>query len=795
MRKTLLIKGMSCVNCASKIEKNLQSIKNINDAKVNFASEKLIVDYNNEETLDEIYRTVEQLGYKISSQKSYKEVFIINGMGCASCASKIERVVRELDGIKSAQVNFATEKLYVTSSSNVRERVISAVEKLGYNINIVSSETTDLKNSDDNKLKSQLQLSILLIIPLLYLSMGHMVGLPIPTILHNNFYMALAQLILSVPIIIVNFGYYTKGIKNLIQKQPNMDSLVAVGTSAAFVQGIVAILFIYKGEQVDIYFESGAVILTLITLGKYFEQKAKNKTTKSIQSLLDLAPKYATKIVDGKEQNIPVELVKVGDLLISKAGEQIAVDGVVEKGNAQIDESMLTGESMPVTKNIGDAIIGATLNKNGLVYYRVTRVGEDTTLAQIKNFIEEAQGSKAPIAKLADKIAGYFVPIVIGIALITLLYWIFVGQDLQLAWETFIAVLVIACPCALGLATPTAIMVATGKGAQYGILVKNAEAFERVSTVDTVVLDKTGTITRGEPIVTNILSNIDEELLLTYTSSVEMLSTHPIAKAIVNKSKENNISILPTEDYKILEGLGVFAKVLEKDVYIGNITLAEKYAKQIIFKKEADQLSNEQKTVLFVIVDGEIVGIIAIADEIRASSIKAISSIKNLGIDVIMLTGDNGLTAQTIAKKVNIERVYSEVFPNDKANIVKSLQNEGRVVAMVGDGINDAPSLVQAQVGMAIGAGSDVAIESADIVLMNSDLKDVYTAIKLSNKTLKTIKQNLFFAFLYNVLGIPIAAGILYPILLNPMLAGLAMSFSSISVVLNALRLNYWTGK
>ncbi|MBF0713277.1 copper-translocating P-type ATPase [Gemella sp. GH3] len=795
MKKIITIKGMSCVNCANKIEKHLQNIEGIENISVNFATEKLTFDYSDKNILDVVAKEVANLGYDTLPQKQYREVFHIKGMSCVNCASKIEKIVNDIEGVELAQVNFSNEKLYVTSNIKVTNKIINDIKKLGYEIDIIDKMTNNLEDNVDYKLKYRLLLSLLFIIPLLYFSMGHMVGLPVPHILHNNLYMAIFQLILSIPIIVVNFTYYTKGIKNLINKSPNMDTLVALGTLAAFIQGVVAIFFILNGKKVDVYFESGAVILTLITMGKYLEQKAKKQTTKSVQSLLDLVPKYATRIEGDKEKVIPIELVQVGDLLISKAGEQIAVDGIVEKGTAQVDESMLTGESIPVNKNLGDNVVGASLNKNGSIYYRVTKVGEDTVLSQIKNLIEEAQGSKAPIAKLADRIAGYFVPAVISIALLTLLYWIFIGKDLQLAWETFISVLVIACPCALGLATPTAIMVATGKGANYGILIKNAESLERVSEVDTIVLDKTGTITKGEPVVTDILTKVDYKQLLTYASSVELLSTHPLARAIIDKAKENNISMVAADDYKILDGLGVYAKILEKDVYIGNITLAKKYAKEIIFEKEAEKFSNDQKTALFVILDNKIIGLFAVADEIKESSTQAISSIKKLGLDVIMLTGDNTITAQGIAKKANIDKVYAEVFPDEKANIVKNLQKEGRVVAMVGDGINDAPALAQAQVGMAIGKGTDVAIESADIVLVNNDLMDVHATVKLGRKTMKTIKQNLFFAFLYNILGIPIAAGILYPILLSPMLAGLAMSFSSISVVLNALRLNYWINK
>lgn len=789
MKKMIAIQGMSCSSCANRIENAVKDITGVEEASINFATEKLAVTIQDEATLQNIYNSIEELGYT-PVKDTHKDVMELTGMSCANCASRIEEAVNAVQGVSEAQVNFATEKLYVNyTDATTKTGIIEAIRSLGYDVRQVDSdEPTETKDP----MKSRVSISLLFVIPLLYLSMGHMIGFPLPHFLHNPLVMAFTQLALSIPIAWVNRIYYVKGFKQLLEKHPNMDSLVALGTGAAFIQGIIAIVLIMQGEQVDLYFESGAVILTLITLGKYFEHRAKKQTTQAIQALMDLSPKMATIVTDEGEKVVPIELVQVGDLLVSKVGEQIAVDGVIEKGSAQVDESMLTGESMPVSKTIGDTVIGASLNQNGAIYYRATRVGDDTMLAQIMQFIEEAQGSKAPIAKLADTISRYFVPIVMGIAVWTLVAWLLFG-NVGIAWSTFIAVLVIACPCALGLATPTAIMVATGKGAQHGILIKNGEALERAHHIDTVVLDKTGTITEGMPVVSQLLTSMDEKALFHLIGSVENLSTHPLAKAIVDKAKTYDIDFVEVADLTVLDGLGVTARVGSQLVGIGNFALATKLGK-VIYNEEAESFARQRQTALFVSVDGQVVALLAIADSIKETSKKAIAELQEQGIEVIMITGDNQQTAEVIAKEVGIERVFAEVFPQDKAGIVATLQEQGKIVAMVGDGINDAPALVQADTGMAIGNGTDVAIESADIVLMHSDLMDVVKALRLSKQTIKMIKENLFFAFIYNVIGIPVAMGLFYlpfNLLLNPMIAGLAMSLSSISVVLNALRLNY----
>lgn len=788
VQKIIRIQGMSCASCASRIEQAVQSISGVSKAVVNFASEHLSVNYENEEVLAQVYQLIETLGYT-PQQELKQDVLTIEGISCASCAIRIEHALKQLEGIEQAQVNVALGKAYVQYNKNLtKEKVATVIQELGYTVGKIEQEVI----SHDDNMKKRVYYSILLMLPLMYLSMGHMLQLPIPFFLHDALAMAYAQLGLSIPIIWLNRTYYTNGFKQLWRKHPNMDTLVALGTLAAFIQGIVAIVLMNDGQKLHIYFESGAVILTLITVGKYLEHRAKKQTTQAIQSLIDLAPKYATIVEGQSEKRIPIDFVKVDDLLVCRAGEQIAVDGKVEKGNAQVDESMLTGESMPVSKRVGDTVIGASLNTNGVLYYRAKHVGNDTALAQIQQFIEEAQGTKAPIAKLADRLSLYFVPVVLALALVSLFVWLVIGQDIQLAWSNFIAVLVIACPCALGLATPTAIMVSTGKSAQYGILIKNGEALERASHVDTVVLDKTGTITQGKPIVSELLTNIPEKELLQWASSVEVLSHHPLAIAIVNKAKEMGVEPLEAKEYQLLEGLGVYAEVLGKQIYIGNQDLVQRYAQHMQFIPESEQFAKMQKTALFVVIDGVVVGLFAIADTIKETSRQAIAHLKARGIDVVMLTGDNALTAQMIAQQVGIDKVYAQVLPQNKARIIQELQAQGKQVAMVGDGINDAPALVQAQVGMAIGQGTEVAIQSADMVLMHSDLNDVTKAIELSSKTLKTIKENLFFAFIYNVLGIPVAMGLCYPLVLNPMLAGLAMSLSSVSVVLNALRLKYW---
>jgi Cu+-exporting ATPase len=631
---------------------------------------------------------------------------------------------------------------------------------------------------------------------------GYLIGFELPKFIDPMIYprtFAIAQLVLVLPVMITGHKFFTVGFKALVKRSPNMDSLIAIGTSAAFLYGIFAIVQIFAGNvdyAYDLYFEAAGVILTLITLGKYLEAVTKGKTSEAIKKLMGLAPKTAIILKDGKELEIPIEEVEVGDIIIVKPGEKMPVDGEVVEGLTSVDESMLTGESMPVEKNVGDKIIGASINKNGTIKYKATRVGKDTALAQIIKLVEDAQGSKAPIAKMADIISGIFVPVVIGISVLSAVSWYWIGSETGVfALTIFISVLVIACPCALGLATPTAIMVGTGKGAEYGVLIKSGVALETAHKVKTVVFDKTGTITEGKPKVTDVVvtNGITEDELLQLAASAEKGSEHPLGEAIVKGAEEKNLEFKKLDFFKAIPGHGIEVKIDGKTMLLGNRKLmVESNISLESLEETSHRLAGEGKTPMYVAIEGQMAGIVAVADTVKENSKKAIEKLHKMGIEVAMITGDNKRTAEAIAKQVGIDRILAEVLPQDKANEVKKLQAEGKKVAMVGDGINDAPALAQADIGIAIGSGTDVAMESADIVLMRSDLMDVPTAIQLSKKTIANIKQNLFWAFGYNTLGIPVAMGILYIFggpLLNPIIAAAAMSFSSVSVLLNALRL------
>lgn len=779
MIKQLKISGMNCASCAKHIENAVQQVEGVENSSVNFTTETLTVTVQQDNQLQDVIQAVKKAGYDVIQTKT--TLFTISGMSCASCAKKVEQAVNQVDGVLNATVNFASEKLFVEYTQSLDDTlIIDAVKQSGYQVVDVMKETIDASHV---QFKKRVSLSIVFTIPLLYIAMGHMIGLPIPHLLHQPFIMALVQLLLSVPIMWVNRVYYTRGFTQLLKKQPNMDTLVALGTSAAFLQGGYALFQLYKGIETPIYFETSAVILTLITVGKYIEHVCKKQTTKAISALIDLTPKYATLIENGVEKNIPVDMINVGDIIQTKVGESIALDGIMLSGNAQVDESMLTGESKGVSKTVGDEVIGGSLLINGQMTFRVTRIGKDTALSQIINLVEEAQGSKAPIAKSADTISSYFVPVIIIIALVTFVGWLVASSSVMMALNMMISVLVIACPCALGLATPTAIMVGTGKGAQHGILIKNGEALEQLHHVDTVVLDKTGTITKGEPVVVNVDTIIQEETLFEYVVSVEKQSTHPIAKALLQYKV---ITPLPVEQFKVIDGIGVEGMVDNTFVQVGN----DKLINDTIWLNKAKKLTREGKTTVFVLLNHNIVGLIAVADTVKKCSLNAVQQLKNQHIDVIMLTGDNYDVAQYIGKQVNIDHIYSQVLPVDKVDVITQLQQEGKTVAMVGDGINDAPALAKAHVGIAIGAGTKVAIESADVVLVKNELIDVVDAIKLSKQTIRTIKQNLFWAFAYNILCVPIAMGLWHQtITLNPMLAGLAMGLSSISVIFNALLL------
>lgn len=812
-KETIKISGMTCAACAKRIEKAVSKLEGVSQASVNFGTEKLSVEYDDQKlAADNIKEAIEKAGYGVIEEVKMKTVTIpIGGMTCAACASRVEKALGKAEGISKASVNFATEKAMVEyDPQKTRLSAIKQViEKTGYKALSIEKKAA----IDEDKLRKEKEirtlwrkfiLAAVFAAPLLYLAMVPMISwlpFPFPKFLEPMQYpltYALTQIALVIPVIIAGNKFYTVGFKALIQRSPNMDSLIAIGTSAAVIYSLYSTYQISIGNfhaVEGLYFETAGVIITLILLGKSLEAVSKGKTSEAIKKLMGLAPKTAIVIQDGKEMEIPIDEVEIGDVILVKPGEKIPVDGEVIDGHTAIDESMLTGESMPVDKKAGDKVYAASINTNGMIHFKATKVGDDTALAQIIKLVEDAQGSKAPIAKMADIVSGYFVPIVVLIAVIAFAGWLIGGQSLVFALTIFISILVIACPCALGLATPTAIMVGTGKGAEYGILIKGGEALETTHKIYTIVFDKTGTITEGKPEVTDIIavSDITSERLLQIAASGEKGSEHPLGQAIVRRAEKENLENLTVEKFEAIPGHGIEVIIQGMDVLIGNRKLMDE--RDIALGKlgsQSDRLADEGKTPMYIAVNNKISGIIAVADVVKESSAKAIKKLQSMGIEVAMITGDNRKTAEAIAKQVGITRVLAEVLPQDKSNEVKKLQAEGKKVAMVGDGINDAPALVQADIGIAIGSGTDVAMESADIVLMKSDLMDVPTAIHLSKSTIRNIKQNLFWAFGYNVAGIPIAAGVLYLFggpLLNPIFAAAAMSLSSVSVLTNALRL------
>ena len=745
----------------------------------------------------------------MSKQKEY----IIEGMSCASCAMTIENAVSKIPGVDKASVNLATEIMTVEANDSVTpEDIAKVVDGVGYSarprgksVEEELEEKNEKKEAHLREMKRNLTISAIFTVPLLFIAMADMVGIPMPAFLspmQSPVSYALIQLALSLPIVWIGRRFFVDGFKALSKGHPNMDSLVALGTSAAFLYSLYGTYHVLEGHAhfaMNLYYESAGVILTLITLGKYFEDVSKGKTSMAIQTLVGLAPKMATVLRDGQEVEVPVEEVQVGDLIRVKPGEKVPVDGIVTEGNSTVDESMLTGESIPVSKAVGDEVIGASLNKTGSFILKATKIGKDTALSQIIQLVEQAQGSKAPIAKLADKVSGVFVPIVIVLALVSGLAWYFLGQESWVfALTITISVLVIACPCALGLATPTAIMVGTGKGAENGILLKSGEALEEANHVNMVVFDKTGTITNGTPVVTDVVTadNADADALIRLAASLEVASEHPLGEAIVAKAKEQGAAFDEVTNFEAIPGFGIKGHVGETLVFLGNEKwMRENGLANVEMNDKANHFAEQGKTPLYIGYNDAVQGLIVVADTVKESSARAIQTLHEMGIQVAMMTGDHERTAQAIAAEVGIDRVFSEVLPQDKANYVSKLQEEGYIVAMVGDGINDAPALAQAQVGIAIGTGTDVAIESADAVLMKSDLMDVPAMLKLSRATIRNIKENLFWAFAYNIIGIPFAMGVLHLFggpLLNPMIAGAAMSFSSVSVVLNALRLKRW---
>ena len=808
--KSFSVEGMTCASCAQTVEKTAQKLPGVETAAVNLATEKLSLNYDEAVLSDaDISKAIADAGYKVASN-DIKKTLTIEGMTCSSCAQTVEKSVRNISGVTSSKVNLATEKLTVSYDPAVLNLgdITKTVSDAGYEAHeeIDSVDQVDLdqekKSLQISNLWKRVIASAIFTIPLFYLSMGPMVGLPIPVIMDasiNPLMNALIQLVLTFPVMIINREYFKVGFRTLFRGHPNMDSLVALGTSAAFLYSLYATYIISAGDASFahmLYYESAAVILTLITLGNYFEAVSKGKSSEAIKKLMGLAPKTARVMRNDKEQEISIDEVQVGDIIVVRPGEKLPVDGVIVSGSTAIDEAMLTGESIPVEKTIDDQVIGASINKTGSFQYRATKIGKDTALAQIVKLVEDAQGSKAPIAKLADRISGIFVPVVIGLAILAGLGWYFIGgETIEFALTIAISVLVIACPCALGLATPIAIMVGTGKGAENGVLIKSAESLETAGKVDTIIFDKTGTITEGKPVVTDIVTadDIDRNELLKLAASAEIGSEHPLGEAIVRHAEESAIDFYTTKAFNAIPGHGIEVTINEQHLFLGNKKLMDENNISLAgLASMSDQLAEQGKTPMYISINHELAGIIAVADTVKESSLAAIQKLHQMGIEVAMITGDNKRTAQAIAKQVGIDRVLSEVLPEDKANEVQKLQDEGLKVAMVGDGINDAPALAQADVGIAIGSGTDVAMESADVVLMRSDLIDVSTAVELSKSTVKNIMENLFWAFAYNTLGIPVAMGLLYLLggpLLNPMFAAAAMSLSSVSVVLNASRL------
>ena len=747
-----------------------------------------------------------------------KQKFDVQGMTCAACSAHVEKAVCKVAGVDGVNVNLLGNSMVVDYDEGVTDagQIIHAVEEAGYGASLPAVKGVTAQPKQVNRMeeeaagmKRRFLTSLIFLVPLFYIAMGHMMGWPLPAFFHdpgNVFVVALIQFLLTLPIMYINDKYYKVGFKTLWHRSPNMDSLIALGSAAAVIYGVAALFQIAwglgHGDQarvdkwsMDLYFESAGMILTLITLGKWLETRSKGKTSQAITRLMDLAPKTAAVLRNGAEVEIPVEEVTMGDLVVVRPGGRIPVDGIVVEGNSSVDESALTGESLPVEKGVGDQVAAATINKSGYFVFRATRVGEDTTLAQMIKLVEEASASKAPIAKLADKVAGVFVPVVIGIALVTAVVWFVLTQSIESALTAGVAVLVISCPCALGLATPVAIMVGTGKGAENGILIKSAEALETLHTVRTVVVDKTGTLTQGKPAVTDCIpaEGVTEEELLCVAASLEKPSEHPLADAILTEAEERNIPLAPIQNFEALSGRGVRGTLHGVPVLAGNRAMLEEAGISLeSFGDRGEALAQGGKTPLYFAEHGKVLGIVAVADPPKPTSAAAIRGFRELGIDVVMLTGDNRRTAEAVGRELGVTQVIAEVLPQDKEKVVAELQAQGKRVAMIGDGINDAPALARADVGMAIGAGTDVAIESADVVLMKSDLLDAVTAVRLSKKVIRNIKENLFWAFIYNIIGIPLAAGVWFPITgwqLSPMFGAAAMSLSSVCVVSNALRL------
>lgn len=817
MSQEYAVQGLSCASCAHAVEVALQAVTGVKSAQVNLATEKVSLETEGSVSPLDLQAAVQAAGYDLVLPQVTQN-FALTGMSCASCAANIESAVSSLPEVSAASVNLATEVLSVTYQPGaINEEIIcQTVAEAGYQAQVLADQAgasqaqiqqeadqaAQAKANHQAALWRRFWQSAIFALPLLCLAMAEMVGLTLPTWLSHRgggqLFVSL-QLALTLPILWLGRSFFLNGFKHLVKGHPNMDSLVALGTSAAVAYSLYSSIQVWLGDHhaaMSLYYESAGVILTLVTLGKYFEARSKGQTSAAIQALIKLVPQEAQVLREGQEVTLPLDQVQVGDLVRVRPGQKIPVDGRVVEGQSWVDESMLTGESLPVAKKVGDQVVGASLNQQGSLIVETNKVGQDTTLAQIIHLVQAAQGSKAPIAQLADRVSAVFVPVVMTLSLVAGLAWYLIGgQSWAFALTISIAVLVIACPCALGLATPTAIMVGTGKGAEQGILIKSGTALEMAHQVDAVVLDKTGTLTQGQPQVTDVLplTGWTPDQLLALAAAAEVNSEHPLGQAIVAGARERELGLPEVTDFQSLTGSGIQVRLDQATYYLGNRRLMQEQGLDLgQAEDQAAALAAGGKTPIYVANEHELLGLIAVADPLKATSPEAVRRLKAMGLQVIMLTGDNAKTAQALAAEAGIDQVISDVLPADKAQVVADLQAKGLKVAMVGDGINDAPALAQADVGLAIGRGTDVAIESADMVLMGSDLTSVSTAIKLSQATIRNIKENLFWAFAYNVLGIPVAMGVLHLFggpLLNPMLAGAAMSFSSVSVIVNALRL------
>jgi len=808
--KTYIVTGMTCASCSAAVTRSLKKLDGVQKADVNLTTERVVVETDLD--FETLKNAVTKVGYGLEEIKSQRNVTLeIEGMTCASCSAAVERALKKQNGVSSASVNLATNKATVSYDPALIKlgTLKKAVENAGYK----ASEAVVVNVDEDAKRRQaalkdmtiRLVIATVFAIPLLYIAMGHMfpsLNIVLPDFMNHhkqplNF--ALVQLFLSIPILYAGRRFFTVGMKTLFKGSPNMDTLVAIGTGAAFLYGVYNTIGIYLGNfdlVNELYFESAGVVITLILLGKWLEERSKGKTSQAIKKLMGLTPKTAHLLVDGETTDVALDDVAVGDMLLVKPGERIPVDGIVVSGQSAVDESMLTGESLPVDKSVGDKVTGGSLNRNGMLTMKAKAVGEATALAQIIKLVEDAQGQKAPIAKLADIISAYFVPVVIVIAFLAAGFWALQGESFSFILNRFVTILVIACPCALGLATPTAIMVGTGRGAQLGVLYKGGEALETAHHVNAVIFDKTGTLTKGEPTLTDLISyGREENELLTLLASAESSSEHPLALAITQTASQRGLKLLPVQSFTAISGRGLLASVNNHEILIGNPNWMTENGVVFDDLSQLDAWSDQGKTVLLAAIDKKAEGMIAVADVVKESSKEAVSKLKKMGIKIAMITGDNQKTADAIAKQVGIDWVLAEVLPQDKGNEVDKLKQQGYTVAMVGDGINDAVALAKADTGIAIGSGTDVAMESADIVLMRSDLNDVVSALKLSKATLTNIKENLFWAFIYNIIGIPFAAGVFYYFggpQLNPVFAGAAMALSSVSVVTNALRLRFF---